>query len=121
MRKAAAVLLPLRLASCAHGDPGADSTAYSCNPAYTIEAAYHSADDHSTQFADLKINGARYQLRLVQSASGARYAAEMGLTPDYSLIWHTKGSEALLLQAPLDHTVRAGQEELLASCRASVP
>lgn len=68
---------------------------YACNSKIAVTVAY--TDDGN---ATLTSGGKTVALKAVPAASGAKYHADTGLTSDKSLTWWSKGSDAMLIQAP---------------------
>ncbi len=62
--------------------------------------------------------GRDYAMYSVRAASGARYATEQGRRTDWSLEWHVKGDEGLLLEAPLSDSRKPEDLQRIARCRA---
>ena len=65
----------------------------------------------------LALGGREYAMRSAPSASGARFVVEQGRRPDWSMEWHVKGDDGLLLEAPLDHTRKPEDLKPFARCR----
>ena len=48
--------------------------------------------------------------------SGAKYATELGLEPEFGLIWWTKKNEGTLIRMIKEHTIKAESYPVIASC-----
>jgi putative lipoprotein len=68
--------------------------------------------------ATLALGSREYAMRSAPSASGARYVVEQGRKPDWSMEWHGKGSEGLLLEAPLSDSRKPEDLKPFARCKA---
>lgn len=88
---------------------------YTCTPSQNIVATYDNSNP-ATPKAVLIIDGVRYELYAVVSASGARYATEQGIQPEQGMQWHTKGNNAMLTSMSLDHTARPEDEKTMFEC-----
>jgi membrane-bound inhibitor of C-type lysozyme/heat shock protein HslJ len=91
---------------------------YTCADGRTIEAHYDHRDS-ARPTARLVIDGRSFEMYSVISASGARYAAESGLTPGRGLQWWTKGQQATLSEMLMDHTAPGPVE--LTTCTEAKP
>lgn len=81
----------------------AGDTVYICTPSMTVSTRFAAAMATSEEGAGdddliVMVNGSAYRMTLVRSASGTKYATEKGRAPGKSLIWWTKGKEAMLLE-----------------------
>lgn len=73
---------------------------WSCEGGGPVLAAY----EPSSAGMRLLLQGREFKMRPAPAASGERYVVEQGRRSDWSMEWHAKGDEALLLEAPLsDH------------------
>lgn len=96
-------------------DDSADGpTSYSCDNKLAVTVAY--TDDGN---ASLTSGGKTVALKAVPAASGAKYHADAGLTPDKSLTWWSKEGSAMLIQGPKG--AREGVGETMAKCLATDP
>ena len=113
----------LMLAAC--GDDAADETGvvgepsrydaltitYVCDGGAEVQAIYFNFEDGNA-LAALFHDGKLAPLRIMPSASGAKYAS---LNEELGWRWHTKGGEAVLSFMAADHT--AQEEVILGGCR----
>ena len=88
------------------------SVQYTCENGKTVDATYQNAGDGSV---DVEIDGKVYMLQPVVSASGAKYQNQQGMSPGKSLVWWTKGPEAMLIEAPASDD--SGEHETLVKCK----
>lgn len=90
-----------------------DIVSYDCKKDYFI----HSLEmDDPEKEIKLVINGKERALYRVKSASGVKFATEVGLWEDSGLIWWNKGSEYSLYKMSLDHTSSPEDNVLLTTC-----
>jgi len=66
---------------------------YDCDKYLIVLADYRDNDT-----ARLVIEGKAYEAKIVMSASGAKYQAATGRAPGKSLVWWTKGDDAMLIE-----------------------
>jgi membrane-bound inhibitor of C-type lysozyme len=100
----------------ADADDSADGpTSYSCDNKLAVTVAY--TDDGN---ATLTSGGKTIVLKALPAASGTKYHADTGLTPDKNLTWWSKGGSAMLIQGPKG--AREGANgETMANCLATDP
>lgn len=97
-------------------DDSADGpTSYSCDNKLAVTVAY--TDDGN---ASLTSGGKTVALKAVPAASGTKYHADTGLTPDKSLTWWSKGGSAMLIQGAKGASDGA-PGETTADCLATDP
>jgi membrane-bound inhibitor of C-type lysozyme len=58
----------------------------------------------------LTIGSATYELNNTVSASGSKYRSENGRAPGKSLIWWSKGDDAMLIEAPVNAAPDSAEE-----------
>jgi len=91
--------------------------AYRCDDGSSVLARF-VPDRGSGPSMLLALEGKQYAMRSAPSASGARYVIERGRRTDWSMEWHGKGDEALLLEAPLSDDRKPEDLKVFARCRA---
>jgi membrane-bound inhibitor of C-type lysozyme len=97
-------------------DDSADGpTSYSCDNKLAVTVAY--TDDGN---ANLTSGGKTVALKSLPAASGAKYHADTGLSPDKSLTWWSKEGSAMLIQGPKGAKEGAAGETM-AKCLATDP
>ena len=84
---------------------------YVCDGGAEVQAIYFNFEDGNA-LAALFHDGKLAPLRIMPSASGAKYAS---LNEELGWRWHTKGGEAVLSFMAADHTPQ--EEVLLSGCR----
>ena len=88
---------------------------YQCESGQTIVARYDNTNPDAPT-ARLEYRNRTFEMYIVRSGSGARYATEQGLSPDKGLQWWTKGDGATLSEMLMDHTAPEPTE--IESCTA---
>ena len=88
---------------------------YSCANGWSVSAAYADWEDGEPG-VQLTFQGKSYSLYGVPSGSGAKYATENGLNPDYLLVWWTKSTEATMIESPLDDSAGPDDERTVTTC-----
>lgn len=96
----------------------AGAVRYSCENGLAV-LVHPPADDAGDAPLRLSIDGARFELAAVVSASGAKFESKAGLSPGKTLVWWTKGDEAMLIEAPLASD--AGDAETILACVEVTP
>jgi heat shock protein HslJ len=74
---------------------------------------------HGPGGAQLALGDRDFAMRSAPGASGARYVTEQGRRPDWSMEWHAKGGEGLLLEAPLSDARKPEDLKPFAHCKAA--
>lgn len=85
---------------------------YRCDDGSTVRVRYGPGR------AQLALGDREFAMRSAPSGSGARYVVEQGRTPDWSMEWHSKGREGLLLEAPLSDRRTPDDLKPFARCTA---
>ncbi len=85
------------------------SANYQCASGRQIAVRYDNTKPAAAT-ARLTFGGKTFNLYQVMSASGARYATEQGLRPDFGLQWWIKGNDATLSEMMMDHTAPQPKE-----------
>lgn len=88
---------------------------YDCTPAKAISVRYDNHNPKEAE-ADVTIDGRKYELDQVLSASGARYFTDDGLADKKTLTWWNKGKEGTLYEGneggdPLEKTLATCKEK----------
>jgi membrane-bound inhibitor of C-type lysozyme len=91
------------LSHVAHAQTNIINAHYKCESGRQIAVRYDNTKPAAAT-ALLTFGGRNFNLYQVMSASGARYATEQGLRPDFGLQWWIKGNEATLSEMMMDHT-----------------
>jgi membrane-bound inhibitor of C-type lysozyme len=69
---------------------------YECVPVMALSAKYDNSVDPPR--ATVTLDSKTFDMTLAPSASGARYVAIIGRSPDTTLVWWNKGADGVLLE-----------------------
>lgn len=87
---------------------------YQCDNGVTLSVEYINT---GKSLSALLIYGGRvFDMYETRAASGAKYATEQGLSPEYGLIWWSQGNEGMLIQMIKDHTISVEDYPIIAKC-----
>lgn len=110
-------------AASALDEPGAEASAdmgpvrYSCENGLGVIATYSETNDASE--VKLTIGEKSFTLPSAMAASGAKYSSPTGMSAGKTMSWWTKGSEAMLIEAPPGG--EGGPNETIVNCADTVP
>lgn len=103
------MLVAAFLSPAAHAQTNIINATYKCDSGRQIAVRYDNTKPAAAT-ALLSFGGRTFNLHQVMSGSGARYATEQGLRPDFGLQWWIKGNDATLSEMMMDHTAPQPKE-----------
>lgn len=114
MRRCAALILFSSglLLACSR-QPAPSAVAYTCTPPHSLSVEYEGSAGKEGR-AQVILDGRSFTMENVRSASGARYLASPGRSPDATLVWWNKGRDGTLFEGRVSDPDAAGQ--VIATC-----
>jgi membrane-bound inhibitor of C-type lysozyme len=89
---------------------------YRCDTGAVVTVLYNDKDP-VRRGVRLTMDGRDYDLGAASAVSGARYNTDHGIMPERLLEWRTMGDEAMLLDTPLDDSVKRQDATVRAHCK----
>lgn len=92
---------------------------YECTNGVDVSARYNT-DRTDNSSVKLTIADKKYELSLIEAASGARYVTMRGSSPDTYLVWWTKDGAATLLEGLSHDGSSVTEAKMVATCNEKI-